>query len=480
MDAASGSAAPVLRYFCSQAHCEEGKKDHEVTMKEYNVELARKESVLVCKQEELEKNTGPLNEQQGAEWQQKVSNVEVDLKRERENHKLEDSNDQGVATATTTAADPGPVKTSAEQPQDLKTASLSKEGMKEGRDGEMDSATAKAAASAATAATIAGAGAFGVKQCGISLDPTPFNNATTVLCSHPGCSQPGTKFCASCKTTGYCSAECQTADWPYHKGSCEGRLEKMGKDYLEKALAFHRNGDWSNLLKYCDLALTKLNLMKKKPLENITQACEYKIDALRALGRCEEALEISNNLNKIGASLLFLAAQNGHLAAVQKLLGQGADKDKTRDDGASPLWIAAQNGHLAVVQYLLEQGADKDKAKNTGATPLYVAAQEGHLIVVQYLLEHGADKDKAKNDGVTPLHIAAQEGHTAVVQCLLQHGADMNKAADDGRLPIDVAANEEIKQLIRDEKKRLKSANRNEWVVSKLQYIFIALVFHNP
>ena len=56
----------------------------------------------------------------------------------------------------------------------------------------------------------------------------------------------------------------------------------------------------------------------------------------------------------------------------------------------------------------------------------------------------------------------------------------MNKAADDGRLPIDVAANEEIKQLIRDEKKRLKSANRNEWVVSKLQYIFIALVFHNP
>ena len=30
------TAAPVFRYFCSQAHCEEGKKDHEVKMKEYN------------------------------------------------------------------------------------------------------------------------------------------------------------------------------------------------------------------------------------------------------------------------------------------------------------------------------------------------------------------------------------------------------------------------------------------------------------
>ena len=83
-------------------------------------------------------------------------------------------------------------------------------------------------------------------------------------------------------------------------------------------------------------------------------------------------------------------------------------------------------------------------------------SETGCLAVVQYLLEQGADKEKAKNDGVSPLHIAAQEGHTAVVQFLLQQGADISKAAVDGRLPIDVAANEEIKQLIRDEKKRHK------------------------
>ena len=53
MDAASGSAAPMLRYFCSQAHCEEGKENHEVTMKEYNLELVRKENDLNRKAREL-------------------------------------------------------------------------------------------------------------------------------------------------------------------------------------------------------------------------------------------------------------------------------------------------------------------------------------------------------------------------------------------------------------------------------------------
>ena len=83
----SGSAAPVLRYFCSQAHCEEGKQDYEVTLKEYHSELAQKEVELKRIEEELNSDYGHFNNR-SAEWHQKRAMLEEDLKRERENHEL--------------------------------------------------------------------------------------------------------------------------------------------------------------------------------------------------------------------------------------------------------------------------------------------------------------------------------------------------------------------------------------------------------
>ena len=87
LDAATGSAAPALRYFCSQAHCEEDKRDHEVTMKEYISELARKEGELKRIEEELNADYGHFNNQM-ADWKQKQAELEEDLKRERESHEL--------------------------------------------------------------------------------------------------------------------------------------------------------------------------------------------------------------------------------------------------------------------------------------------------------------------------------------------------------------------------------------------------------
>ena len=60
MDAMSGSVAPVLRYFCSQAHCDEGKEDHEVTLKEYNFWQARK-----ARKRKGKRNTGNSGSCQG-------------------------------------------------------------------------------------------------------------------------------------------------------------------------------------------------------------------------------------------------------------------------------------------------------------------------------------------------------------------------------------------------------------------------------
>ena len=87
LDAATGSAAPALRYFCSQAHCEEDKRDHEVTMKEYISELARKEGELKRIEEELNADYGHFNNQM-ADRNQKQDELNEDLRRERESHEL--------------------------------------------------------------------------------------------------------------------------------------------------------------------------------------------------------------------------------------------------------------------------------------------------------------------------------------------------------------------------------------------------------
>ena len=110
-------------------------------------------------------------------------------------------------------------------------------------------------------------------------------------CANPGCTEPGTNKCAGCKTTPYCGPICQTAHWSTHKETCDGRLRKMGMDHLNKAKGFNRERNWSQSLRYSDLALTKLMQLKDLPIEAISDALNIKCVALGFLGKNREQLE---------------------------------------------------------------------------------------------------------------------------------------------------------------------------------------------
>ena len=113
-------------------------------------------------------------------------------------------------------------------------------------------------------------------------------------CSNPGCDQPGTSSCASCGTVGYCGRTCQTADWGHHKEECPGHLRKMGMAHLEKATGFQRERNWAQSLRYAELALTKLKQLKDRRLETveiIDDAFACKFTALQRMDRQNEALE---------------------------------------------------------------------------------------------------------------------------------------------------------------------------------------------
>ena len=107
------------------------------------------------------------------------------------------------------------------------------------------------------------------------------------------------------------------------------------------------------------------------------------------------------------------------------------------------LFNAAARGNLAEVQKLLGQAAEKDKANEIGTTPLLIAAENGHLAVVRYLVGQGADKDKTNTYGESPLFISSAKGRLTVVQYLLEQGADKDKADNDGCSPLFVAAQED-------------------------------------
>ena len=65
----------------------------------------------------------------------------------------------------------------------------------------------------------------------------------------------------------------------------------MGIAHLEKSERFNQDNNYVQALRYAELALIKLKLLKDRPFETLDKAFSYKTSALRRLGRHAEAME---------------------------------------------------------------------------------------------------------------------------------------------------------------------------------------------
>jgi ankyrin repeat protein len=115
------------------------------------------------------------------------------------------------------------------------------------------------------------------------------------------------------------------------------------------------------------------------------------------------------------------AVKRGDEAAVQMLIGKGADLKAIGWGRETALMSAAELGYDKVAKLLLDNGANL-KVEDSGRTALHFAAGGGHLAVVKLLFENGAAIDDDSIDG-TALSLAAKGGHEAVVRLLLNKGA---------------------------------------------------------
>lgn len=144
-----------------------------------------------------------------------------------------------------------------------------------------------------------------------------------------------------------------------------------------------------------------------------------------------------NTVNPQGIPGLILAVQEASLKTANLLISWPGTRVEVRNDrDESALMLAAIQGHLSLVQKLVEKDADVNK---TGWTPLHYAAARSHLAVMAFLLENSAYIDAESPNGTTPLMMATMYGTPAAVLLLIQAGADPTVKNQLGLTALDFA-----------------------------------------
>ncbi|KAL3523756.1 hypothetical protein ACH5RR_016590 [Cinchona calisaya] len=143
---------------------------------------------------------------------------------------------------------------------------------------------------------------------------------------------------------------------------------------------------------------------------------------------------VVNDVNELGETALYTAADGGYLDVVRELLKYSNKETLTKKNrsGFDPLHIAAFQGHHAIVQVLLDHDPGLCKTVGTSnATPLTTAATKGHIAVVNELLSKDCSLlEISKSNGKNSLHLAARQGHVEIVKALLDKDSQLARRTD--------------------------------------------------
>ncbi|MHB2016701.1 MAG: ankyrin repeat domain-containing protein [Candidatus Xenobia bacterium] len=188
-------------------------------------------------------------------------------------------------------------------------------------------------------------------------------------------------------------------------------------------------------------------------------------------------------------SPLIAAVRNGNVATFNLLMDRGANphvKDKIL--GESLLHMAASDGHVEVVARLLAVRLDVNACANDKSTPLHAAAgytvllpflakgevppgEREHLAVVDKLLAAGARVVAEDYRGLTPLGSAAEAGHDQILRRLAEvPGANLRQTTKlrEGLLSLLVSMTE--RRLIEglEERGHLDMKAVDAWLASRV------------
>ena len=124
-----------------------------------------------------------------------------------------------------------------------------------------------------------------------------------------------------------------------------------------------------------------------------------------------------------GRTALIVAAENGALQEVRRLLDRGAVIDARDDCEWTAMMRAAAGGHLEILSLLLDRGAELNPVDKGGYSALLVAVINNQTATASLLIARGADASLASDPPVqTPLMWARKNANTVLVVALTQAG----------------------------------------------------------
>jgi len=160
-----------------------------------------------------------------------------------------------------------------------------------------------------------------------------------------------------------------------------------------------------------------------------------------------------------GATALLVATHGNRVAAARTLIEAGADVNAKDDIEDSPYLYAGARVHLEILKMTLSHGADLKSTNRYGGTALIPASERGHVDTVRTLIAAGVDVDHVNKLGWTALLEAiilgdGGERHQRIVGLLADAGANVNLADGNGVMPLQHARNRGFEEI----EKRLVAA----------------------
>ena len=145
----------------------------------------------------------------------------------------------------------------------------------------------------------------------------------------------------------------------------------------------------------------------------------------------------------MGLTALHIAAINGSIPLVKRLLELGANPNVLGDRDASVLITAVvHSAPLEVLDLLVQHGAAPATPNADGFGMLHAIAETDHAQYLPWAIAQRLDLEARTRHGYTPLHIAAALGHVAALRALIAAGADRRARSPTGQTAHDIAVAE--------------------------------------